>query len=318
IEIMYGDTWGTVCDDDWDLKDVKVVCRQLRCGEAVSAELEFGGGSGVIWLNKVKCRGTEAHLWDCQHEPLGKNDCVHKEDAGVKCTDKDLLMVSSLLCHFSVFYTGYTGYRLVNGTDSCSGRVELQFGGKWGTVCDQYWTLNDANVLCHQLKCGYAIEAPGQARFGEGSGEIWADIFGCEGSETHLSKCPISVWGREGCTHANDAGVICSYLKLVNGRGPCEGRVEVLRNGQWGTVCDHNFNWDMKDAAVVCRQLGCGEALSAPRYAHFGGGTGRVLMSSVNCKGQESALKDCQSDTYYSCGNNHYFDVSQLIFEFDF
>uniref|UniRef100_A0A8C4REW0 SRCR domain-containing protein n=1 Tax=Erpetoichthys calabaricus TaxID=27687 RepID=A0A8C4REW0_ERPCA len=299
IEIMYGDTWGTVCDDDWDLKDVKVVCRQLRCGEAVSAELEFGGGSGVIWLNKVKCRGTEAHLWDCQHEPLGKNDCVHKEDAGVKCTGEE-----------------ECGYRLVNGTDSCSGRVELQFGGKWGTVCDQYWTLNDANVLCHQLKCGYAIEAPGQARFGEGSGEIWADIFGCEGSETHLSKCPISVWGREGCTHANDAD--SQDLKLVNGRGPCEGRVEVLRNGQWGTVCDHNFNWDMKDAAVVCRQLGCGEALSAPRYAHFGGGTGRVLMSSVNCKGQESALKDCQSDTYYSCGNNHYFDVSQLIFEFDF
>ncbi|XP_039623882.1 scavenger receptor cysteine-rich type 1 protein M130 [Polypterus senegalus] len=86
VEIKYGDTWGTVCDDDWDLKDVKVVCRQLRCGDAVSAELEFGGGSGVIWLNKVKCRGTEAHLWDCQHEPLGKNDCVHKEDAGVKCT----------------------------------------------------------------------------------------------------------------------------------------------------------------------------------------------------------------------------------------
>ncbi|MBN3294788.1 C163A protein, partial [Polypterus senegalus] len=88
VEVKYGDTWGTVCDDDWDLKDVQVVCRQLLCGEAVSAKLEFGGGSGVIWLNKVKCRGTEAHLWDCQHEPLGKNDCEHKEDAGVNCTGK--------------------------------------------------------------------------------------------------------------------------------------------------------------------------------------------------------------------------------------
>uniref|UniRef100_A0A8C4RDR1 SRCR domain-containing protein n=1 Tax=Erpetoichthys calabaricus TaxID=27687 RepID=A0A8C4RDR1_ERPCA len=88
VEIKYGDTWGTVCDDDWDMKDVKVVCQQLRCGEPVSAELEFGGGRGVIWLNKVRCRGTEAHLWDCQHEPLGKNDCEHKEDAGVNCTEQ--------------------------------------------------------------------------------------------------------------------------------------------------------------------------------------------------------------------------------------
>uniref|UniRef100_A0A8C4T7Q0 SRCR domain-containing protein n=1 Tax=Erpetoichthys calabaricus TaxID=27687 RepID=A0A8C4T7Q0_ERPCA len=316
VEIKYDGSWGTVCNDSWDLKVAQVVCRQLGCGEPASADLEFDGGIGIIWLNK---------------------------------------MVSSSLCHFSVFYTGYTGYRLVNGADSCSGRVELQFGGKWGTVCDQYWTLKDGNVLCHQLKCGYAIEAPGQARFGEGSGEIWADIFGCEGSETHLSKCPTSVWERGDCTHAND--VICKTnfklqltlflkqlgcgepasadlefgggigiiwlnkvnciglesffqdLKLVNGRGPCEGRVEVLRNRQWGTVCDNSWDWDMKDAAVVCRQLGCGEALSAPVYAHFGRGTGPVLMSRVNCKGQESALKDCESRTY-SC--DHYRDVSAV------
>ncbi|XP_039623879.1 antigen WC1.1-like [Polypterus senegalus] len=86
VELQYGDTWGTVCDDDWDLKDVEVVCRQLQCGKAVTAVLEFGGGSGIIWLNKVRCRGSEAHLWDCRHEPLGKNDCEHKEDAGVNCT----------------------------------------------------------------------------------------------------------------------------------------------------------------------------------------------------------------------------------------
>ena len=45
-------------------------------------------------------------------------------------------------------------------------------------------------------------------------------------------------------------------VRLVNGSGPHEGRVEVCNGGQWGTVCDEG--WDQDEAMVVCRQIGYG------------------------------------------------------------
>lgn len=84
---MYYHQWGTVCDDDWSIANAKVVCRQLGCGEAVSAHSSayFGQGSGPIWLDNVQCIGTETALSQCQARPLGLNNCYHGEDAGVVC-----------------------------------------------------------------------------------------------------------------------------------------------------------------------------------------------------------------------------------------
>ncbi|MGH0134729.1 UNVERIFIED_CONTAM: hypothetical protein FKN15_059963 [Acipenser sinensis] len=243
---------GTVCSARWD---VGVVCKQLGCGSAVSAPggAHFGAGSGTIWLAYVFCSGSESALQDCRSLGWGKTSfCNHALDAGV---------------------IWYTEYRLVGGPDSCSGRVELQYDGQWGTVCDRYWDLQDATVLCKQLNCGYAVSVPRQAWFGKGSGDVRADIFDCDGSETHISNCSISAWGRGACTHSNDAGVNCSALTCFIPPA-CAGRVEVYHNGSWGTVCDDS--WDLADAEVVCKQLQCGTALNASVSASFGQGTGPI------------------------------------------
>ena len=87
VELFYGGNWGTVCDDDWDIKDANVVCKMLGYPSAlrVSRLMEFGEGTGKIILDDVNCLGSEKNIAECPHEGFYSNNCFHREDAGVVC-----------------------------------------------------------------------------------------------------------------------------------------------------------------------------------------------------------------------------------------
>ncbi|KAL1275598.1 hypothetical protein QQF64_035221 [Cirrhinus molitorella] len=97
LEVYHNAVWGSVCDDQWDISDAQVVCRQLGCGAALRADGNsvFGAGEGVVWLNRVECRGNEIHLWDCPLSLKNHTDCSHKEHTGLTCADFPDLPVSS-------------------------------------------------------------------------------------------------------------------------------------------------------------------------------------------------------------------------------
>ena len=82
-------------------------------------------------------------------------------------------------------------------------------------------------------------------------------------------------------------------LRLVDGGGRCAGRVEVKHRDEWGSVCNYDFDWDARWAAVVCQQLGCGAVAHASVYAPFGQGTGRIWLQPFFCRGDEKTLQDC-------------------------
>ena len=93
--------WGTVCDDNLDINDAKVICKFLGFPDAIQAYrgAHFGEGSGLIWLNNLHCNGHEIQPFECSHLGLGIHNCKHSKDAGVKCTRKSCQM-NSMHCLF--------------------------------------------------------------------------------------------------------------------------------------------------------------------------------------------------------------------------
>ncbi|XP_078539601.1 CD5 antigen-like isoform X1 [Lissotriton helveticus] len=185
--------------------------------------------------------------------------------------------------------------RLANAADPCAGVVLVTIDNIEGTICDSSWDMNDAAVVCRQLGCGAPISAPGGSVFGivRNTSPRISNV-GCRGDESSVLKCSYSYRPPVSCVKKRDASVQCTgpdQVRVVNGPSFCAGRVEVRHNGAWGTVCDDS--WDQKDASVFCRQLGCGAVQSYQYNSSFGISPLPVLMSDVQCQGDESALWKC-------------------------
>ncbi|XP_041470026.1 scavenger receptor cysteine-rich domain-containing group B protein-like [Lytechinus variegatus] len=297
VEVRHDGLWGSICDDGWDIQDAMVVCRKLGYGNASAATgyAEYGPGSGPIFLDNVDCTGQEMDLDDCSHNGFEVHDCQHSEDAGVECVPKDLQV------------------RLVGGDSALEGRVEVLYNGSWETICDNYWSLREAKVVCRMLGFQTVTRATYNAEFGEWSSSFLWDYVGyvgCVGDERSLAECFHSGYGIHNCGHSEDAWVVCGndvnalQVRLVGGQSALEGRVEVFYDGSWGTVCDDD--WSFSDAKVVCRMLGFQTAVRATTNAEFGEGSGSILLDEAGCIGDELNLAECFHTGYgiHDCGHS--------------
>ncbi|NWW83221.1 LOXL3 oxidase, partial [Climacteris rufus] len=141
----------------------------------------------------------------------------------------------------------------------------------------------------------------------------------CTGTEVHLSMCSFEFYrGNASAACAAGMPVVVSCvpgplfaagsahkkkqrqqqqqqgqprIRLKGGARVGEGRVEVLRSSEWGTVCDDR--WNLQSASVVCRELGFGSAKEALTGARMGQGTGPIHLNEVQCQGTEKSLWSC-------------------------
>ena len=103
--------------------------------------------------------------------------------------------------------------RLVGGSNSNHGRLEVKVTGAWGTVCDDNFGEENAKVTCQQLGLPSSqASALHGAYFGQGSGPIWLDEVSCSGFESRLVDCGHNDFGNNDCEHWEDVSVICSGM----------------------------------------------------------------------------------------------------------
>ncbi|XP_070685412.1 scavenger receptor cysteine-rich type 1 protein M130-like [Pempheris klunzingeri] len=194
---------------------------------------------------------------------------------------------------FNLEITCSDSVRLVDGNSLCSGRLEVKSDQLWSSVCEDGFDLLDAEVVCRELGCGAPSALQG-ALYGEVEAPVWSKEFQCNGRESALLDCRQSGSARDTCSPGKAVGLTCSApdeVRLVGGASRCVGRLEMKHKGDWRPVADHSSNWDLLSAAVVCRQLGCGSALSTDRRNDTHQPAAWIISSF--CGPSESALREC-------------------------
>uniref|UniRef100_A0A2K6KAH0 T-cell differentiation antigen CD6 n=2 Tax=Rhinopithecus TaxID=542827 RepID=A0A2K6KAH0_RHIBE len=283
VEVRLKASWEPACWALWDSRAAEAVCRALDCGGAEAASLlapptpelppppaagntSAAANATLAGAPALLCSGAEWQLCEVVEHACRSDG----RRARVICAENRAL-------------------RLVDGGSACAGRVEMLEHGKWGSVCDDTWDLEDAHVVCRQLGCGWAVQAVPGLHFTPGRGPIHRDQVNCSGAEAYLWDCP-ALPGQHYCGHKEDAGVVCSEhqsWRLTGGADPCEGQVEVHFRGVWNTVCDSE--WYASEAKVLCQSLGCGTVIERPKGLPHSL-SGRMYYS---CNGEELTLSNC-------------------------
>ncbi|XP_037096810.1 lysyl oxidase homolog 3B isoform X5 [Syngnathus acus] len=327
VELFYKGEWGTVCDDDFSISNANVLCRQLGFVEATgwTHSAKYGKGQGKIWLDNVQCGGGESSISACKSRGWGNSDCTHDEDAGVVCKDERIPgFVDANVIEAQVDENKLEEVRLRAVVAAAKKRLpitegvlEIKYKDGWAQVCDAGWTAKNTRVVCGML--GFPQERKFNKNFYRLFLERQRNVYrvhsvACAGTEVHLAACPMEFNGPNTtalCRGGSPVVVSCapgllfmqhhaalkkktktsSTVRLKGGARLGEGRVEVLKGGEWGSVCDDR--WDLQSASVVCRELGFGSAKEAMTGGRMGQGVGPIYMNEVKCSGLERSIWNC-------------------------
>ncbi|XP_060602666.1 scavenger receptor cysteine-rich type 1 protein M130-like, partial [Ruditapes philippinarum] len=190
-EIKVNDTWGTICDSNFDNRDAEVFCNMLglKAWRFFTGAL-YGKGGGPVYIDQLFCNSYDVVLSDCQY--LFLNECSHSRDVSIVCYGP---------------FLNITDVRLTNGTGLNDGRAEIKVNDTWGTICDSNFGYRDAEVFCNMLGLK-AVRFFTGALYGEGDGPVHIDQLFCDSYDVVLSDCQYLFLNE--CSHSRDVSIVCN------------------------------------------------------------------------------------------------------------
>ena len=174
---------------------------QTQLTEVVSNTQNLESNINTIAQQIQEVKEDVAPTLYCENK-LNLDACLEKH-----FTQQQQLLDSIRLEHLPIILAG--------GEAPYEGRVEINYKGRKGTVCDDNWDNKDAQVVCRMLGFPGGTALQGHS-FGTGRGDILLDDVACTGSEESLFDCKHAGIGVNDCSHAEDAGVRCDELNPIN------------------------------------------------------------------------------------------------------
>ncbi|KAM9307223.1 scavenger receptor cysteine-rich type 1 protein M130-like [Pholidichthys leucotaenia] len=264
LEVKYLGEWRHAYVPLWNPKKASALCACLDCGSVLSVGVSYESSSRLVWEINSACVQMGYDLRDCVKTKNSTN-------------------ILDLTCSDSV--------RLLNGTSLCSGRLEVKSNQSWSPMCDADFDQQDAETVCRELGCGVPSVLLG-GLYGHVDAPVWSKEFQCEGHESALLNCRSSGSSKTSCSPGRTVGLTCSEpddVRLVEGTGRCAGTLEMKHVGEWRPVVV--LVWSQKAAAVFCKHLGCGSAVSVGQRE--ASGERPVWKFSSVCLKYLNALREC-------------------------
>ncbi|RDD45646.1 Deleted in malignant brain tumors 1 protein [Trichoplax sp. H2] len=199
------------------------------------------------------------------------------------------------------------------------GRIRVYLQGDWYNICNENFTMSEANVVCQQL--GYGKSNSSSNEYGAGlTGKVIRNLR-CSGNELSIARCQYTLHNMtevDLCNKRNVLGINCATgpafegdLRLQDGRKITEGRIEIYHNNQWNTICGSATSGNIGKAA--CNQLQY-SYVQTVYNAYFGTGTASALILSSNCSVNATNTRNCTFRNVVSASSecNHGSDIGVI------
>ncbi|XP_075261218.1 uncharacterized protein LOC142352946 [Convolutriloba macropyga] len=280
VLMFFDNTWKAICVSTLDLQlESQLICQDLGFTSPSQSAIAASTDSTVYDV-------TRYDAWNfgvsCSESDGDFNSCIDRRVSSVQCTNDQYAWINCGAAHED------STLRLVETARSDNmefiGRVEVYYGGAWGTVCDDSFDMNDANVVCKTL--GYVNGALYYYTAGEtdpGSGLVMMDNLACTGAETSLGECEFNGWTVSNCFHTEDVGVACraNDLNVFDVCLPDTDRGDRTISCQSSSIpSDDSDSSSLEDLVIY------------PVYSRYG------FFESSNCT--DSEIANCESTSIIS------------------